>query len=306
MKAKDIKTICREFVALNNIQVIDGKIYDCNNKKRMSDDSCRKKLLNQFDEEVDARNVDAIIDTLKLMECPNYEGHTIASVNGLNLIAEEDYDLNTYYRLIDTFGEEGYQKMIKWAHDLLTKKIPKQALNIYGKSNFGKSYFIDNIFGRIFNTCPGDWQGEWTIQKASDDTELIMFVDKDKGCIPSNKWEWIKQTHQGRECFIEVNPKCGAKYEIFAGLTSLIQTQLPARLWKPDNGYLNEIQRKEFEQEELAFNNRMIFVEFKINNVGYPWHWDTIYSLIVRGGIEVMTNWDVEDTINEILERSKK
>jgi len=282
MHAKRIKEICNQFCSIFHIVVINGKFYDINEKSKISDDWVKNKLVNYF-EDTGPRDCDQIIETLKQLECDNTENFTVASVNGLTLIDPQAYDQRTVERLKATFGEM-LNPMIEWCHNLNSGVCPKQALNIYGPSNFGKSYFIDNTFGKMFTTCQGDWRGDWTIQKATDNTQLIMFVDKDKGCIPSNKWEFIKQTHQGRTVCIEVNPKCGAKYEIHAALTSLIQTQLPARLYVDEyKKFNNSMYRLECEQEDIAFKNRMLFVEFKIDNREFDWHWDTIYSVFVKG-----------------------
>jgi len=283
MQSQRIKEICKTLVSAFHLVVISGKVYDLTTNKRVSDDKLKSLVLNYFDD-VDSRQVDAIIETLKLLECPNEEKHTIASANGLKLIPFEEYDQSTVERLRMTFGDD-LEALIDWVHRLHKGNVPKQALNIWGDSNKGKTYFIDNCIGRMFNCCIGDWQGDWTIQNATDETQLIMFIDKDKGCIPSRKWEFLKQVQQGREVFVEVNPKCGAKYEIYAGLTSLIQTQLPARLLKPEM-YYDIALRREWDAEDLAFKNRMLFIEFKIDNRDFKWDWNTIYSIFVQGGID--------------------
>jgi len=291
MLAARIKEICRQFVGTFNLVVINGQVYDLNTNTRCSDDWCRVKLLNFFDD-VDSRCIDAILETLKLLECENAADHSIASANGLKLISPSDYHQPTIERLQATFGD-GLIPLIEWVHRLNEGDTPKQALNVYGVSNCGKSYFIDNTIAKMFNCTIGDWQGDWTIQSATDETQLIMFNDRDKGCIPANKWEFLKRAQQGRRVFIEVNPKCGAKYLIFAALTSLIQTQLPARLWKPEVSYDANL-RLEWEAEEQAFKNRMLFVEFKIDNHDFDWHWDTIYSVFTRGSLTYNISRDME------------
>jgi len=283
MQAKVIKRICEQFTSMFGLVVIDGQIFSTKNNCKVSDNWCKCSLIKYFDD-VDAKSVDSIIATLKLLECENKAEYTIASLNGLKAQSRDQYDEATIEQLKLVFGDK-LESMINWAHLVLIGNTPKQALNIYGPSNYGKSYFVDNSFGRIFSTCIGDWRGDWTIQHATDETQVIMFTDKDEGGIKSKQWEFIKKTHQGRRVFVEINPKCGAKYEINAALTSIIQTQAPIRLDAP-YGWENDAKlAAEHTLECEALSNRVLMVEFKVDSRNFDWNWDTIYSIIVKGDL---------------------
>jgi len=215
----------------------------------------------------------------------------------VKLLEIQDYDLETIKIFIKHFPND-YKQLINWFSDCYNGNQPKKALNVYGQSNIGKSHFLQQILN-LMNYTSGDLSNDdWITDILSINTQVIAFNDKVGNIMNLRKLEIMKRMLQGRENLFLLNTKYGAKRTVRQRAGWLLQSQVPLRLYMPEEfetrvyaAFHGRINRETLNEEELthlgdleAWEQRLYAVEFKESGLNdKQLDKNTLYSLLVKG-----------------------